>query len=187
LLTEAVRPDGTLVIIEPALRERTRHLHAVRDTLLATGAISTVFAPCLHAGPCPMLKTGGDWCHEDVPVDLPSWLAPIARAAGLRWQGLTYSYLVLRPDGATLRSRGFPWRVVSGALLSKGKRELFLCGDASGSPVRERVQRLDRHASPSNAAWEALGRGDRVRISPATAGARRIGPNDDVDVDRFEE
>jgi len=173
LVERAVRPDGALVVIEPALRDRTRHLHAVRDAILAPGGVN-VFAPCLHGAPCPMLASPGDWCHEDLAVDLPEWLAPIARAAGLRWQGLTFSYLALRRDGATLRDAGFPWRVVSGPIVTKGKRELFLCGAEDGpalrvSPARVRVQRLDRHASTANAAWDGLGRGDRVRVSPPLA------------------
>src|SRR5215472_6890137 len=99
LLASSLEPQGSLVIVEPALRDRTRHLHAVRDALLAGGE-AHVFAPCLHADRCPALTREGDWCHEDLDVDLPPWLVPVARAAGLRWQRLTFSYLVLRRDGA---------------------------------------------------------------------------------------
>ncbi len=221
LLESRVAPNGSLVVIEPALRERTRHLHAVRDLVLAAAAgveagkreAVTVFAPCLHAGACPALAAVGDWCHEDLPVDLPPWLAPLARAAGLRWQGLTFSYLVLRKDGATLAERGFPYRVISGPLVTKGKRELFLCGaparsaaekgggpeegkaaGESAPPTRVRVQRLDRHATPENAAWSELGRGDLVRMTPppelpATSGAGvgKLGPATRVDVARAKE
>jgi hypothetical protein len=201
LLDGAVRPDGALVVVEPALRDRTRHLHAVRDAVLAASGPdavqggarervpgTVVFAPCLHGGPCPARATEGDWCHEDLAVDLPEWLVPIARAAGLRWQGLTFSYLVLRRDGASLEDRGFPWRVVSGPLVTKGKRELFMCGAEAGAPARLRVQRLDRHASASNEAWDALSRGARIRVRPQLArpeygGVAKVGPDASVDVD----
>jgi hypothetical protein len=194
LLASAVRPDGALVVVEPALRERARYLHAVRDAVLAKRAGEggpNVFAPCLHRGLCPMLLTEGDWCHEDLAVDLPEWLTPIARAAGLRWQGLTFSYLILRKDGTTLEKRGFPWRVVSGPIVSKGKRELFLCGanGGPGLPSRLRVQRLDRHASAANAVWGALGRGDRIRLPgliPAGPLAK-LGSDAVVDVDGAKE
>lgn len=184
-LARRVEPDGSLVIIEPALRDRTRHLHRVRDALLMSGA--TVFAPCLHAAPCPMLEREGDWCHEDLDVDLPSALAPVARAAGLRREGLTFSYLVLRRDGRTVvqavvsAPRAGRLRVVSGAIPSKGKREAFLCGevaDARGelAPASVRATRLDRDATASNAAWEALVRGDVLVIEPALSGERpRVG------------
>ena len=89
LLEHLTKDHGSLVLIEPALRDRTRHLHRVRDVLASRGA--TVFAPCMHGGPCPALARETDWCHEDLAVDLPGWVVPIARAAGLRREGLTFS------------------------------------------------------------------------------------------------
>lgn len=158
---------GTLVLVEPALRERTRHLHALRDALLAAGHAS-VFAPCLHASPCPALGVPGDWCHEDLAVDLPAWLHPIARAAGLRWEGLTFSYLVLTKDARRLVSAlptgGVRLRVVSDRIVTKGKSEAFLCGEHGERP---RIARLDRARAPENAAWDELRRGDLIAIAPS--------------------
>lgn len=177
LLTRVVAPGGALVIVEPALRERTRHLHAVRDQLAASGA--TIFAPCLHASGCPMLTTEGEWCHEDLPIDLPPWVVPLARAAGLRWQRLTFAYLVLRRDGQRLFDRAPPaagegtrvhLRVVSELMRSKGKAEIFAC-TAEGARVR--MRRLDRDAATTGpgasaaAAWSSVGRGDVVTITGA--------------------
>jgi hypothetical protein len=180
-LVGSLAPGGALVVIEPALRERTRHLHAVRDLLLARREAS-VFAPCLHAAACPALALPGEWCHEDLPIDLPEWLEPVARAAGLRWQGLTFAYLVLRrPEERTLAellpaahaSGASRARVVSDPLVSKAKREHFVCGEDG---ERVRVSRLDRDASESNAAWEALDRGDLVSLAPpADPKKHRIG------------
>src|SRR3712207_8562489 len=73
-------------------------------TPLFRSGSATVFAPCLHAASCPMLAIETEWCHEDLAVDLPPWTVPLARAAGLRWQGLTFSYLVLRKDGRDRKS-----------------------------------------------------------------------------------
>lgn len=173
-LVGKLAPGGALVIVEPALCERTRHLHAVRDSVVTTGAAS-LFAPCLHSAPCPALQVPGDWCHEDLAIDLPSWLVPVAKAAGLRWQGLTFSYLVLRRRGERVLRDFLPrtiaqGRVVSSALVSKGKREHFLCGDLAAPgdpPLRARVSRLDREHSEKNAPWDSLGRGDLVGLEPA--------------------
>jgi SAM-dependent methyltransferase len=161
-LLGVLRPNGALVVVEPALRDRTRHLHEVRDAIAGE---ATIFAPCLHADRCPALVRPSDWCHEDLPVDLPPFLTPIARAAGLRWQGLTFSYLVLRKDAEI---PGAGWRVVSDAIVTKGKRELFLCGKAGPDvpAARLRVQRLDRHVSSTNAAFGELMRGDYVSFKP---------------------
>jgi SAM-dependent methyltransferase len=160
LIDRSLAPDGSLVVIEPALRERTRRLHRVRDLLVARGGV-TVFAPCLHARPCPALADESAWCHEDLPIDLPPRLATLARAAGLRWQGLTFSYLVLRKDGATLRDAigaAHSYRVVSLPIVTKGKRELWLCADG----VRRKLARLDRDRPAARAtdAWANAERGD---------------------------
>jgi hypothetical protein len=170
---------GSLVVIEPALRDRTRHLHHVRDALLRLPdrpADLTVFAPCLHAAPCPALARETDWCHEDLPVDVPSWLVPVAQAAGLRREGLTFSYLIMRRDGVRLvdampaRESHARLRVVSGAMPSKGKREAFLCGELESAgalvPGRAKVMRLDRDARAPNASWADAARGELLVVAP---------------------
>ncbi len=175
LLDERADVEGAVVVIEPALRDRTRHLHHVRDELASRGA--TVFAPCLHAAPCPALARESDWCHEDLAVDLPQWLVPVARAAGLRREGLTFSYLVLHKggrrwlDAIRAPAGAARLRIVSGAIRSKGKLEAFTCGELPGpdGPVaaRARLMRLDRDETVDNAAWDGLERGDVVVVAPA--------------------
>ena len=164
LLQRSLAPSGALIVVEPALRERTRRLHRVRDRLLELGY--TVFAPCLHEAPCPALADDDAWCHEDVRVDLPPRVAAVARAAGLRWQGLTFSYLVLRRDGEMLgkHAGAGAQRVVSLPIVTKGKRELYLCADG----VRRKVARLDRHGQ-KNDAWTRAERGDVLAFDPPLA------------------
>ncbi len=188
LLQTLTAEGGAVVVVEPALRDRSRHLHRVRDALTVLGA--RIFAPCLHAAACPALLRDSDWCHEDLRVDLPAWLQPVARAAGLRHEGLTFSYLVLRrggergehaeheDNGVLVQAVPAPagaarLRVVSDTFRTKGKREVFLCGEFAGGgglvPGRERVTRLDRDATDANAPWEELARGDVLVVSPAPA------------------
>lgn len=159
--------DGSIVVIEPALRPVSRELHAVRDRIVAAGGPLNVFAPCLRGEGCPMLASERDWCHEDLPVALPGPVAEIARAAGLRFERLTFSYLTLRRDGRSLREAfaatpGEPYRVVSQPLPSKGKLELFVCG----APGRARLVRLDRHRDESNAALDQADRGTLLTVEP---------------------
>ena len=176
LLDRHLEAKGAVIVVEPALRDRSRHLHRVRDALVGRGW--TVFAPCLHAGRCPALVEESDWCHEDLEVDLPPWLASVARSAGLRRERLTYSYLVLRKDGVSLpgslasargalpASAGLPLRVVSELMRSKGKSEAFLCGSLDGAGERVRATRLDRADSVSNAIWARIRRGDVLVVDP---------------------
>lgn len=170
LLRTVVAPHGALVVVEPALRDRSRHLQAVRDRLTTRENVA-LFAPCLHAKPCPSLAAEGDWCHDDLRVDLPAWLVPLARASGLRFQGLTFSYLVVRPTPETTSLAAMlperdpsrvHLRVVSNVIRSKGKTEIFACTEGG---ERLRLRRLDRDAEGASAAWDELSRGDVVALS----------------------
>lgn len=184
-LMNKLSEKGALVIVEPALRDRTRHLHRLRDAIVEL-PWANVFAPCVHAEPCPALAAEGDWCHEDLPVNLPPWLVPTAKAAGLRWEGLTFSYLVLRKDGVSMRSlvrasgASGVARIVSSLLRTKGKTELFLCGDlvpkegGEARAARSKLRRLDRDASESNAQWETATRGDLISAEPPLAVDGRV-------------
>ena len=166
-----VAPDGALILLEPGNRHETRALHHARDAVIASGA--TVFSPCLHARPCPMLAGERDWCHEDLAdYSLPPWLIPVAKSAGLRWEGLTWSYLVLRHDARTLRAALEPagriaLRVVSNPIETKGKCELFLCGDVPGERALRRVMELEREAKRArDPRLASLARGDLVHAAP---------------------
>jgi len=138
--------DGTLVVIEPALRETSRALLAVRDQLLAAGL--HVVAPCFFSGPCPALLRERDWCHDSAPD-----------AAGRR---IDFSYLVVRATGPAAAANRF--RVVSDPLPEKGRLRLFGCGGDG----RHALVRLDRHASAANVDFERAGRGDVIQVSRTT-------------------
>ncbi len=171
---DALAPDGTLIVVEPALRAQTRALHAMRDALVKRKRVS-VFAPCLRGGECPMLARERDWCHEDRPYALPASLVPIARAAGLRYERSTFSYLSLRRDGRTLREAlpsdaGELYRVVGRPKPSKGKLEVIGCGRPGGQVLA----RLDRHRSAANEAFERAQRGDVLALEPGPGPGERV-------------
>lgn len=156
----ALSEQGSVVVLEPALKGTSRALHRVRDLLVAENAL-TIFAPCLRGDGCPMLESERDWCHEAIPYALPGPTAELARAAGLRFEGLSFSYLTLRRDGVRLSEAlsgdgGVLFRTVSDPLPSKGKHELFGCG----APGRVRLMQLGRDVSDASEAFLSLGRGD---------------------------
>ncbi len=129
-----------------------------------------------------MLQRERDWCHARAPLSLPRPLAEVARGAGLRWEGLTYSYLALtHPEEQSARSSAGWWRLLSRALRSKGKTEWMACG-AHG---QTRLVLRDRHRSAANAALEKQGQGDLVRLpqTQTEAGRQRILPETCVEVD----
>lgn len=186
-LVAQLDPGGSVIVLEPALREPTRALHQTRDALRAHAGVA-LFGPCVHHAACPMLANAKDWCHEDVAATLPDSMARVAREAGLRFERLTYAYLTLRRanDGVANVAAllpagddvGLPHRVVSQTLASKGKREWFACG-AEG---RVRVTRLDRHESAVNAGFGAAQRGDVVRLPVLAPGVHDARVKADTDV-----
>ena len=105
-----------------------------------------------------MLLSERDWCHQELPYALPPALADVARAASLRWEGLSYSSLVL--SRAPLDREAGLWRVVSDRLQSKGKLELYGCGHAQYT----RFTQLNRKATPANSAFTNAERGHILRI-----------------------
>jgi hypothetical protein len=75
---------------------------------------------------------------------------------------LKFSYLLLRKDGQTVVERGPDlYRVVSELRVLKGEKRAWLC-NGQGRPE---VGRLNRLASPQNAAVEDWHRGAIVRIN----------------------
>lgn len=138
---------GTLILLEPALRETSRMLLMVRDQVLAAGL--HVVAPCFFTGPCPALLNDRDWCHDN--------------ASNGSQRRVDFSYLVIRGHG-DVASDPARFRIVSDPLPEKGRLRVYGCG-ISG---RHAIVRLDRNASAANAAMDQLVRGDVARISRTT-------------------
>jgi len=160
-------PGGTLVILEPALRETSRELLAVRDQLVAGGL--RVVAPCLWTGPCPALARDRDWCHD-------ATFEP-AQVAGQRPRRVDFAYLALRTTGEPSQDPSL-FRVVSDLLEEKGRLRLYGCGPAGRHPL----VRLDRQQTESNAAFAEAQRGDVIRVSDTTIAGDglRVGPDSAV-------
>jgi SAM-dependent methyltransferase len=160
VMRELLEEGGSCIVIEPALRDTSREMLQVRDSLLFEGF--PVYSPCLAQAPCPALRHPKDWCHEDIAWDAPGTIRDIDARTGLRKDALKFSYLVLRQGGLSLRDMvGVDaMRVVSEPLVSKGKREYYCCGPAG----RRLVVRLDKDASPANLPFQDLRRGDVVRF-----------------------
>jgi ribosomal protein RSM22 (predicted rRNA methylase) len=168
----AIPDDGAVIVVEPALRDTSRALHAVRDAILTRGT-GHVFAPCTRRGaPCPALADPSDWCHEDRALQLPPRTAELARLTHLRDGGMKLAYLTLRKQPLDLveAGAGTAWRIVSAPMPAKGKLEIYGCS-AHG---RLRLRLLRRHRNPGNRDLERVDRGDVVVITDAPPDAERV-------------
>jgi ribosomal protein RSM22 (predicted rRNA methylase) len=170
----AISAEGAVIVIEPALRDTSRALHALRDEVIRRGA-GHVFAPCTRRGaPCPALADPDDWCHEDRALALPPQTAELARLTHLRDGGMKFSYLVLRAHPLALVDEeatwaGTAWRVVSAPRPAKGKLEVIGCSDRGRLPLRL----LRRYRTDANRAIERAERGD-VLVTDAAPGEQRV-------------
>jgi SAM-dependent methyltransferase len=166
LLEEAlalVAPGGSLVVIEPALRDTSRALLRVRDLLVARG--HAVRAPCLFRGACPALLRETDWCHAERPIEPPPLVAQIGKAAGLRKEAVKMSYLVLAPPGEGWAEPppGRVFRIVSEPLASKGRLRYMACGPEG----RMGISLQEKHVADANRRFATLLRGDVVEVTGA--------------------
>jgi ribosomal protein RSM22 (predicted rRNA methylase) len=159
-LLALLAPQGTMMIVEPALRETSRALHQVRDRLLQEKRC-TVYSPCLHENSCPALVNPYDWCHEERAWEPPVSIQEIDGDVGFIKDALKFSYLLLRKDGKTIVDRRPDvYRVVSELRELKGEKRAWLCNETG----RPEIGRQDRLVSPQNAAFDAWHRGAIVQI-----------------------
>lgn len=171
-LVNHLTADGSLMLIEPALRSASRALHQLRDNLLAAQHCS-VYSPCLHDASCPALVKPDDWCHEERKWQIPSWIAQVDQEVGLIKDALKFSYVILRKDGETLVPRNSDYhRVVSELRVMKGEKRVWLCDDTG----RFEIGRQDKERSLSNAAFDDWHRGAIIRVSEIVRKERKGRP-----------
>jgi SAM-dependent methyltransferase len=151
---------GSLLLLEPALRETSRKLLEVRDQLVARGY--GVRAPCLYRGACPALVKETDWCHAERAWRMPPLVEAIARTAGLHKESLKMSYLVLTPKGEAWPEPppGRLLRIVSEPLVGKGRQRFMGCGPEG----RIGLAMQDKHLTERNRLFSKLQRGDVIRV-----------------------
>ncbi|MDH5741833.1 MAG: small ribosomal subunit Rsm22 family protein, partial [Nitrospira sp.] len=151
---------GTMMIVEPALRETSRALHQVRDQLLQEKHC-TIYSPCLHESNCPALVKPDDWCHEERAWEPPASIQEIDGEVGFIKDALKFSYLLLRKDGKTIVDRRPDvYRVVSELRHFKGEKRAWLCNETG----RSEIGRQDRLVSLQNEAFDKWHRGAIVQI-----------------------
>jgi ribosomal protein RSM22 (predicted rRNA methylase) len=159
-LLQRLAPHGTLMVLEPALRETARALHQVRDRLLREKRC-TVYSPCLHEQDCPALIHPDDWCHEERAWEPPVSITEIDKEVGFIKDALKFSYLLLRTDGRTIAPRApHTFRIVSEMRELKGDSRAWVCNELG----RSEIGRLDRARSETNLAWTECRRGMIVQI-----------------------
>lgn len=156
-----VKKGGSLVVLEPALRDTSRELLALRDQLVAHG--HAIRAPCMFRGNCPALIKDSDWCHAERAWTMPPLVEDLAKGAGLHKEALKMSYLVAAPKGEDWPQlpEGRLFRIVSEPLEGKGRHRYIGCGPEG----RVGLAMQAKHKSDDTAAFFHLRRGDVISIT----------------------
>lgn len=156
-----VKPGGSLLILEPALRETSRGLLQVRDALVAKGY--GVRAPCMFRGNCPALLKESDWCHAERQWNMPRVVEELAKVAGLHKEALKMSYLMLAPQGEAWPElpQGRLFRIVSEPLEGKGRHRYIGCGPEG----RVGLAMQEKHRNEKNERFFKLRRGDVIAVT----------------------
>ncbi|MBF5042105.1 methyltransferase domain-containing protein [Aggregicoccus sp. 17bor-14] len=175
---ERVKKGGSLLILEPALRETSRGLLKVRDVLVAKGY--AVRAPCMFRGPCQALVKETDWCHAERAWPMPRVVEELARAASLHKESLKMSYLVLAPKGEAWAEppSGRLFRIVSESLEGKGRQRYMGCGPEG----RVGLALQERHKNEQNAPFFKLQRGDVISVTETEPKGDGLGLSDKSEV-----
>lgn len=156
-----LKKRGTLLIIEPALRDTSRDLLKLRDLLLPKGY--AVRAPCLFRGDCPALIKPTDWCHAERIWTLPRAVEQIAHEAGLHKESLKMSYLALaaKDESWPELPKARLFRVVSESLVGKGRQRYIGCGPEG----RIGLAIQTKHRGTANEPFFHLKRGDVISVT----------------------
>jgi hypothetical protein len=94
---------GGLLCIEPAAKQPSQLLSALRDHFFASGlvekSVQSLWGPCMHAGRCP-LSQGRDWCHFSIPTHIPGkWFTEFSKGLGSERLWVKFSYLWVASQG----------------------------------------------------------------------------------------
>ena len=149
-----LKPQGVLLLIEPALKETTQLLMADRDRLLERHTDLEVLFPCTHRRECPMRRTAPDsWCHGTLTWDRSPLVRQLDRLTGFNKHRLKYAALVLCNAGNSLGSREGRFRVIEPPARCRRGVQATLCGEgelrqiylanSERSPSTERFRRLE--------------------------------------------
>lgn len=156
---EALPPGGRLLVVDPALRQTSRDLLAVRDRLADAGF--AIFSPCLRHGPCPARNDERDWCHGQGAWEPSPLVARLAEDVGVRNDVFKMTHFLLgRRDERPDVPAGRTFRIVSEPLHTKGRLRYYGCGTEGRLPLVMK----ERDASGEAADFAILQRYDVVRI-----------------------
>lgn len=152
-------PEGTFLILEPALSHITRKTMALRDALLENDSSRIISYPCPPVKKCPMLEASEtDWCHALMEWERPPLIKALDDLTGFNKHRIKYSAFIFQKTG----SRFQDVRVVDTPKKNKFEISCTVCAPSYYGPlVRPKKSRSD-----ANRQLEKLKLHDAIKIEP---------------------
>lgn len=159
-LMHRLSDEGYILLVESSSQQENRHFLALRDALVANGAL--IQAPCVWKGQCPALLHASSPCYAQRPFEKPPLIKDIQKAMNINLSSLKMSYLILKSprsaSSTTCTQRLF--RVISPPVETFRGERYFLCGTEGKRTLGSRLKEHPKHSK----AFEYLRRGDLISI-----------------------
>lgn len=179
-----LRPDGAMVLIEPASRYGSRTLLQCRDELISSGI--TIFAPCVRQATCPALVKESDWCHAASRWERPRFIRILDEQIGNLRLALKFSYVIAMKRALNIAAT-FPelkqdglFRIVSDRIDEKGRKKLWGCG----APGRYFFEKQKRDTTETNRDFDDAHRYDLMSVDgfAPKANVQRLAPSSNAEI-----
>ncbi|MCB0326314.1 MAG: hypothetical protein KDD52_01725 [Bdellovibrionales bacterium] len=137
LVDQLLSDDGALMIMEPASLDISRDLLHLREMLLDCLDIH-ISLPCSGTQSCPMISDAKDWCHFEIPWDIPRVKKRLEKELNRNSEVLKYSYIVIQ-KGQKKSKRRSKYRSLSPMLKNRdGGYFVLLCSDYDKLSLRSK-------------------------------------------------
>lgn len=168
-LNNLLEDNGSIIMIEPALRELSQKALRFRDEGINHG-LFPIF-PCIQTiekpSSCPALRDN-DWCHQTHSIDQDKWISGIDKHTGFLKDDIRYTGIIFSKQKSINDANS--WRIVSDMMGEKGLSRVYLCHDDS----RILARRLDKNKSDTNSVWSKLKKGDMIKLQDNEYNNNRI-------------
>ena len=162
-LVTKLAAQGTLLLLEPALKETTQLLMSHRDWLLESYTDLAPRFPCTHSSPCPMRRArADDWCHGTLTWEPPLLVRQLDELTGFNKHRIKFSAF------ACSRGSSIPqgYRVLSDAERTNAGDTATVCGEDHCGPLTL----FKRHRTEENSKFKRVRSLDIVTINPPPQG-----------------
>ncbi|MBL93080.1 MAG: hypothetical protein CMH56_14865 [Myxococcales bacterium] len=149
-LRRFLKPQGYLLLVEPAQRVASQGLSLLRDSWRG-GKDLHLLAPCMALETCPMGPRAPTWCHTSFQWRHPAKLFQLIQKLGFQANPLSLSYSLWQRNSKVPRNKGV--RLVSDVMGQKGASQQLMACDHKNELIRIPMKKFIDLPSPARGQW----------------------------------